>query len=89
MIIFEINEAATLPEALARQVGAKLRRKTDIAMWSTRHVLAMLPDTDKKGALATMERLKPVFDGYPIDSTVLSFPQDVDTKEEYLKKIPL
>ena len=111
MIIFEIknydavnkglgpDRAVTLVEDLARQVKAKLRRKTDIAMWGTRHILAMLPDTDKNGALATMERLKPVFDDYQsreklgidlnIASAVLSFPQDVDTKEKYLKKIPL
>ena len=111
MIIFEIknydavnkglgpDRVATLAEGLARQVRAKLRRKTDIAMWGTRHILAMLPDTDKNGALATMDRLKPVFDDYPsreklgielnVASAVLSFPQDVATKEEYLKKMPL
>jgi len=93
------DKAITLAEDLARQVGAMLRRKTDIAMWGTRHILAMLQDTDKSGALATMERLKPVFDNYAsrerlsigleIASTVLSFPQDIATKEEYLKKIPL
>ncbi len=111
IIIFEIknydavnkglspDRAVNLAEGLARQVGAKLRRKTDIAMWGTRHILAMLPDTDKNGALATMDRLKPVFDDYlsrekigidlNIASMVLNFPQDAATKEEYLKKIPL
>ena len=111
MIIFEIknydavnkgldpDKAITLAEDLARQVGTRLRRKTDIAMWGTRHILAMLQDTDKSGALETMDRLKPVFDDYTsrerldidlnIASAVLSFPQDIATKEEYLKKMPL
>jgi GGDEF domain-containing protein len=93
------DKAIALVEDLARQVGTRLRRKADIAMWDTRHILAMLPDTDKDGALATMERLKPVFDDYKfreklgidleIASMVLSFPKDIATKEEYLKKVPL
>jgi len=111
MIIFEIKNydainkgsdparTETLAEDLVRQVRTKLRRKTDITMWDTRHILVMLPDTDKNGALATMDRMKPVFNAYPsrekigvdlnISSTVLSFPQDVATKEEYLKRMPL
>lgn len=111
MIIFEVknydavnkalgaDKAVTLAEDLARQVGSRLRRKTDIAMWDTRYILAMLPDTDKIGALATMDRLKSVFNDYPsreksgmdlsITSTVLNFPKDAATKEEYMKKMPI
>ena len=111
MIIFEIknydavnkklgpDKILILSEDLARQIKSRLRRKTDIAMWGTGHILAMLPDTDKKGALATMDRLRPAFDEYKsreklgidieIASMVLSFPQDIAVKEEYLEKIPL
>ena len=93
------DKAITLEEDLARQVGTKLRRKTDIIMWSARHILAVLVETDKGGALATMDRLRPAFDEYSsreklpvaleVASTVLGFPVDIDKKEEYLKKIPL
>jgi len=93
------DKIAVLAENLARQVGSKLRRRADITMWSTQHILAVLPETNKDGALATMGRLHPVFDDYSsreklrvaleVASAVLAFPEDTPTKEEYLKKIPL
>jgi len=88
-----------LVEELVQAAGAKLRRKADMAMRGERHILAMLPGTDKTGALATLERLKGVFDNHSLSKeigmkleiapSVVNFPKDAATKEEYLGKIPL
>ena len=58
-----------------------------------------LPETDKKGACATAERLKSVFESalakeglaseIEVELRVPSFPEDAGTEEELLRKIHL
>ena len=84
---------------LEQLIRANLRRPTDITMKDTRTILVMLPGTDSMGASSVLERLKHVFDDYlsrekleiglEITSSLVSFPEDAATEEEFLKKVPL
>jgi two-component system cell cycle sensor histidine kinase PleC len=91
--------AASVMQNLERLTRANLRRPTDITMKDARTILVMLPGTDSAGASSVLERLKNVFEDYlsrenletglEIASSLVSFPEDAATEEEFLKKVPL
>ena len=111
IIVFEIKNYDALQEKLGRDriaslvdrlgllIRTGLRRKSDISIHDHRTVLVALPGTDKKGACATAERLKSVFEStlakeglaleIEVELRVPSFPEDACTEEELLKKIHL
>ncbi len=111
IIVFEVKNYDALQEKLGRDkiaslvhrlgllIRTDLRRKSDISIHDNRTVLVALPETDKKGACATAERLKSIFEGslakeglaseIEVELRVPSFPEDAVTEEELLKKIRL
>ena len=111
IIVFEVKNYDALQEKLGRDkiaslvdrpwllVKTDLRRKSDISIYDDRTVLVALPETDKKGACATAERLKSIFEStlaeegraseIEVEMRVPNFPEDAGTEEELLKKIHL
>jgi len=93
------NKIASIVHSLEQLIKTNLRRKADISIKDTRSILVVLPETDKKGAWSTAERLKSSLDDYlskegltkeiEIDLRVASFPEDANTKKELLNKVQL
>jgi PAS domain S-box-containing protein len=111
IIVFKVKNYDTLQEKLGRDriasilhslgrlIKSDLRRKSDISIKDSRAILVVLPETDKKGAWSTANRLKSSFDDYlskeglakeiEVDSRVASFPEDAQTEEELLNGVHL
>ncbi len=111
IIVFEVKNYDALQEKLGQDkiaslvhrlgllIRTDLRRKSDISIHDNRTVLVALPETDKKGACATAERLKSIFESslakeglaseIEVELRVPSFPEDASTEEELLRKIRL
>ena len=111
IIVFEVKNHDALQEKLGRDkiaslvhrlgllIRTDLRRKSDISIHDDRTVLVALPETDKKGASATAERLKSIFESslaeeglaseIEVELRVPSFPEDAGTEEALLRKIRL
>ena len=80
-------------------IKTDLRRKSDISIKDSRSVLVVLPETDKRCAWLTADRLKLGLDDYlstegwakdiEVDLRVASFPEDASTEEELLHEIQL
>jgi len=93
------DKIASLVDRLGLLIRTDLRRKSDISIHDNRTILVALPETDKKGARATAERLKSVFEStlakeglapdIELEVRVPSFPEDACTEEELLRKIDL
>jgi PAS domain S-box-containing protein len=93
------DKIASLVQRLGLLIRTDLRRKSDISINDNRTVLVALPETDKKGACATAERLKSIFESslakeglaseIEVELRVPSFPEDASTEEELLRKIQL
>jgi PAS domain S-box-containing protein len=93
------DKIASIMHGLERLIKTDLRRKPDISIKDSRAILVALPETDKKGAWSTAERLKARFDDYlskeglakeiEVDLRVASFPEDARTEEELLNKVQL
>ncbi len=93
------DKIASLVDRLGLLIRTDLRRKSDISIHDNRTILVALPETDKKGARATAERLKAVFEStlakeglapeIELEVRVPSFPEDACTEEELLRKIDL
>jgi len=91
------NKIASIICILEQLIKTNLRRKADISIKDTRSILVALPETDKKGAWSTAERLKSSLDDYlskeglakeiEVDLIVASFPEDANTKEGLLNKV--
>ena len=111
IIVFEVKNYDALQEKLGQDkiaslvhrswllIKTDLRRKSDISIYDDRTVLVALPETDKKGAWATAERLKSIFESslaeegwaseIEVEMRAPSFPEDAGTEEELLRKIDL
>jgi PAS domain S-box-containing protein len=111
IIVFEVKNYDTLREkfgqdkiasivlSLGQLIKTDLRRKSDISIKSRRAIMVVLPETDKKCAWATADRLKSSYDDYlskeglakeiEVDPRVASFPEDAQTEEELLNEVQL
>jgi PAS domain S-box-containing protein len=93
------DKIASLVDRLGLLIRTDLRRKSDISIHDNRTILVALPDTDKKGARATAERLRSVLESalakeglapeIELEVRVPSFPEDACPEEELLRKIHL
>jgi len=93
------DKIASLVDRLGLLIRTDLRRKSDISIHDNRTILVALPETDKKGARATAERLKSVLESalakeglapeIEIEVRVPSFPEDACPEEDLLRKIHL
>lgn len=96
---FGQDTIASIVHSLGQLIKTDLRRKSDISIKDARAILVVLPETDKKCAWATTDRLKSSFDDYlskegsakeiEIDIKVASFPEDAHTEEELLNGVQL
>ena len=111
IIVFEVKYSDTFQEKLGQDkiaslmnnleqlIKTDLRRKSDISIKDSRSVLVVLPETDKRCAWLTADRLKLGLDDYlstgglakdiEVDLRVASFPEDASTEEELLHEIQL
>jgi len=93
------NKIVSIVHSLEQIIKTNLRRKADISIKDTQSILVALPETDKKGAWSTAERLKSSLNDYlskeglakeiEVDLIVASFPEDANTKEWLLNKVQL
>ncbi|MCX6571246.1 MAG: ATP-binding protein [Candidatus Aminicenantes bacterium] len=93
------DKIASIVHSLGQLIKTDLRRKSDISIKDSRAILVVLPETDKKCAWATADRLKSSFDDYlskeglvkdvEVDSRIASFPEDAQTEEELLNGVQL
>lgn len=93
------DKIASLMHNLEQLIKTDLRRKSDISIKDSRSVLVVLPETDKRCAWLTADRLKLGIDDYlskaglykeiEVDLRVASFPEDASTEEELLSEIQL
>jgi PAS domain S-box-containing protein len=88
---------ASIMHSLGQLIKAELRRKSDISIKDNRAIVVVLPETDRKGAWSTAERLNSCIASYlskvglaeeiEVDSRVAAFPEDAATEEELLNTI--
>ncbi len=93
------DKLTSVMQGLEHLVQTGLRRKPDIRIKDSRAILVALPETDKKGAWSTAERIKSSLDDYlsreglakeiEVDLRVASFPEDAHTEEELSSKVQL
>ena len=96
---FGQDKIASLMQVLGQLIKTDLRRKSDASIKDSRAILVVLPETDKRCAWLTADRLKSRFDDYlsneglaqeiEIDLRVASFPEDAGTEEELLNEVRL
>jgi GGDEF domain-containing protein len=94
-----LDKLTSVMQGLEQLVQTGLRRKPDIRIKDSRAILVALPETDKKGAWSTAERIKSSLDDYlsreglakeiEVDLRVASFPEDAHTEEELANQVHL
>jgi len=83
--------------SLGQLIRTDLKRKADMSIEDNRAIFVVLPDTDKRGARFTADRLKSSCDDYlfkeglakeiEVDFRVASFPEDTSTEEELFTEV--
>ena len=91
------DKIASLMQILGQLIKTDLRRESDASIKDSRAILVVLPETDKRRAWLTADRLKSHLDDYitkeglareiEIDLRVASFPEDASTEEELLNEV--
>ncbi len=93
------HKITSIMSRFGQLIKSDLRRKSDMSIEDSRAIFVVLPDTDKRGALFTADRLKSTCDDYlaqgglnneiEVDLRVASFPEDRDTEEDLLNEVQL
>ena len=111
IVIFDVKYSDALQEKLGRDkiasimdnlgqlIKTGLRRKSDMSIKDSRAILVVLPETDKRCAWSTADRLKLSSDDYlskeglakeiEVELRVASFPEDARSEEELLNEARL
>jgi GGDEF domain-containing protein len=93
------DKTASIMRSLGQLIKTELRRKSDISIKDSRAILVVLPETDKRCAWSTADRLKLSSDDYlskegldkeiGVELRVASFPEDGPSEEELLNEVGL